>query len=173
MYIVGAGVVNRARRSFATKTILCAVSMQEQSGSVVEFAAELAAQYGAGLILQHVIPPQERTEVLVGGTLDVIEMNLRNLVPQGLQVRLAIETIVVPGDPVEELLSQSRIHRTDLIVLGAHPASAFGAVSRDGLVYKTLAGAKCPVITLSPVVLAEFGAPQAMSPVGAHIAGVF
>ena len=41
--IVGPDVVDGDYRKFATRTILCAVSMQEASHAVVEFAAELAA----------------------------------------------------------------------------------------------------------------------------------
>ena len=35
-------------------------------------------------------------------------------------------------------------------MLGAHGASAFAAIARQGVVYKVLAHAHCPVITLSP-----------------------
>ena len=64
---------------------------------------------------------------------------------------------MVPGDPTEELLYQSKAQQADLIVLGAQGASAFAAITRHGVVYKVLAHAHCPVITLSPVVLAECG----------------
>ena len=63
----------------------------------------------------------------------------------------------MPGDPTEELLYQSRAQQADLIVLGAHGASAFAAIARQGVVYKVLAHSHCPVITMSPVVLAECG----------------
>src|ERR1700722_2354225 len=53
--IIGPNVVKGAYRNFATRTILCAVSLQEASHVVAEFAAELAAQHSASLILQHVI----------------------------------------------------------------------------------------------------------------------
>jgi nucleotide-binding universal stress UspA family protein len=66
-----------------------------------------------------------------------------------------VQTIVVPGDPTEELLYQGRAQLADLIVLGAQGASAFAAITRHGVVYKVLAHAHCPVITLSPAVLAE------------------
>jgi len=82
------------------------------------------------------------------------------LIPEALVGQIAIETIVVPGDPTEELLYQSRAQHADLIVLGAHGASAFAAVTRHGVVYKVLAQAHCPVITLSPVVLGENTAKQ-------------
>jgi len=56
------------------------------------------------------------------------------------------------------LLYQSTAQQADLLVLGAQGASAFAAVTRHGVVYKVLAHAHCPVMTLSPVVLAECGA---------------
>ena len=143
-------------RKFATRTILCAVSLHEASG-VVGFAAELAAQHNARLILQHVIRPQERPRFWPAASLDEIEKDLMMLVPHKLQQKIAIQTIVVPGDPTEELLYQSKAQQADLIVLGAQGASAFAAITRHGVVYKVLAHAHCPVITLSPVVLAECG----------------
>jgi nucleotide-binding universal stress UspA family protein len=157
VYIVGPDVVEGTYRNFATRTILCAVSMQEASHVVAEFAAELAEQHSARLVLQHVIKPQERAEVLAARTLDQLEGDLRSLVPAELQNRISIQTIVVPGDPTEELLYQARAQQADLIVLGAQGASAFAAITRHGVVYKVLAHAHCPVITLSPAVLAECG----------------
>ena len=68
-----------------------------------------------------------------------------------------MQTIVVPGDPTEELLYQARAQQADLIVLGAQGASAFAAITRHGVVYKVLAHSHCPVMTLSPAVLAKCG----------------
>jgi nucleotide-binding universal stress UspA family protein len=173
VYIIGPEVVNGAYRNFATRTILCAVSLQEASGVVASFAAELAAQHGARLVLQHVIRPQDRAEFLAGRSLDDVEAELFALVPSKLEERIEIQTVVVPGDPTEELLYQSRAQQADLIVLGAQGASAFAAITRHGVVYKTLAHSHCPVITLSPVVLAEYS-PKAGTPhpSEAYMAGV-
>ena len=155
--IVGPDTVDGEYRKFATRTILCAVSMQEASHTVAEFAADLAAQHNARLVLQHVIRPQERHEVLAGRTIDQIEGDLLSLVPEEHRDKIAVQTIVVPGDPTEELLYQARAQLADLIVLGAQGASAFAAITRHGVVYKVLAHAHCPVITLSPAVLAASG----------------
>jgi nucleotide-binding universal stress UspA family protein len=157
-FIVGPETVDGDYRAFATRTILCAVSMQEPCSIVAEFAARLAVQHQARLILQHVIRPQEKAEVFAGRTMDEVEADMLTLIPEALVGQIAIETIAVPGDPTEELLYQSRAQHADLIVLGAHGASAFAAVTRHGVVYKVLAQAHCPVITLSPVVLGENGA---------------
>jgi hypothetical protein len=77
--------------------------------------------------------------------------------PTELQGKIAVQTIVVPGDPDRGAALPGRAQQADLIVLGAQGASAFAAITRHGVVYKVLAHAHCPVITLSPVVLAECG----------------
>lgn len=174
VYIIGPDVVDGGYRNFATRTILCAASLHEATTIVAAFAAELAVQHGARLILQHVVRPQERAEFFTGRSLDEVEAGMLALVPGKLQSQLAIQTIVVPGDPTEELLYQSNAQQADLIVLGAQGASAFAAVTRHGVVYKVLAHAHCPVITLSPVVLAECGSKsEKLLPAEAYIAGVF
>jgi nucleotide-binding universal stress UspA family protein len=172
--IVGPQVVDGAYREFATRTILCAASLLESSAVVAAFAAELAVEHRARLILQHVIRPQDRARLLAGRSLDQLEADMLALVPAALQGRIASQTIVVPGDPTEELLYQSRAQQADLIVLGAQGASAFAAVTRHGVVYKVLAHANCPVITLSPVVLAQSGLKaERPQPAEEYMAGVF
>ena len=172
--IVGPNVVDGSYRNFATRNILCAVSLHEASKVVAAFAAEIAVQHGARLILQHVIRPQERAEIMAGRSLDEIEKDLLALVPPKLHHKVAIQTIVVPGDPTEELLYQGKAQQADLIVLGAQGASAFAAVTRHGVVYKVLAHTQCPVITLSPVVLADCGSKsEKTQPAEAYMAGVF
>lgn len=172
--IIGPDVLDGSSRNFATRTILCAASLHEAARVVAAFAAELAVQHHARLILQHVIRPQDRVEFLAGRSLDELEANMLSLVPAELQGKIGLESIVVPGDPTEELLYQSRAQEADLIVLGAQGASAFAAATRHGVVYKVLAHAACPVITLSPVVLAECGAKtEKARPAEAYMAGVF
>jgi nucleotide-binding universal stress UspA family protein len=174
VFIVGPDVVDGSYRNFATRTILCAASLHEASSLVAAFAAELAVEHSARLILQHVIRPQERAEILAGRSLDQIENDLLMLVPPKLQHKIAIQTIVVPGDPTEELLYQSSAQQADLIVLGAQGATAFAAIARHGVVYKVLAHSHCPVITLSPVVLAECGSKsEKTQPAEPYMAGIF
>ena len=174
VFTVGPEVVDGAYRNFATRTILCAVRLIESSYVIATFAAEVALQHDAKLVLQHVIRPQERAQVLAGRTIEEIEADLLCLVPVELRDRISIQTIVVPGDPTEELLYQSRAQQADLIILGAHGASAFAAIARHGIVYKVLAHSNCPVITLSPSVLQESGViHQKEHPAESFLAGVF
>lgn len=176
VYVVGPDVVDGSYRNFATRAVLAAVSLHEASTVVAAFAAGLAAQHNARLILQHVVRPQDRAEVMAGKSIDQIETEILSMIPVDLAEKISAQAIVVPGDPTEELLYQSRAQQADLIVLGAQGASAFAAITRQGVVYKVLAHSQCPVITLSPVVLAGCGSKaeaEKTSSSEAYMAGVF
>ncbi len=172
--IVGPDVVDGKYRNFATRAILCAVSLNEASSLIVGLAAEMAAQHNARLILQHVIRPQERSEILAAHSVEDIETELLTLVPAELHDQISVQAIVVPGDPTEELLYQSRAQQADLVVIGSQGASAFAAITRYGVVYKLLAHSHCPVITISPALMAECGVRKTKPrPSEAYLAGVF
>jgi nucleotide-binding universal stress UspA family protein len=79
--------------------------------------------------------------------------NCQSLVPVELKDNTNVRTKVALGDPTKELLYGARAQNASFIVLGAPGASHFAAITRAGIVYKVLAFAHCPVITLSPVVL--------------------
>jgi nucleotide-binding universal stress UspA family protein len=156
--IVGPDVQEGTHRNFSVRNVLCPVCTQAFGHLVVSFAAEIATGHNANLFLQYVIPPQERDKILAVRSIDQIKARMLALVPVELQGKIRILTNVVIGDPVEELLYQSKIQHTNIIVMGAPCASHFAAVSCSGIVYQIVAHAHCPVVTLSPVVLAKCGA---------------
>ncbi len=155
--IVGPYVVESTYRNRGARKVLCDVGKEEAGRVVANFGAELAAEYNASLILHQVIPPQKRAEVLGDRTIDQVEAELPSLVPVKLKHKVSVQTRVAFGDPTEEILYQGRAQQANLIVLGAQDASRFAAMTHSGIVYKVLAYAHCPVITLSPIVLAECG----------------
>ncbi len=175
VYIIGPEVVDGSYRKFATRSVLAALSMHATSPAIAAFAAEVAVQHNAGLILQYVIRPQDRAALMSGHSIDQIETDILSLIPVELAGKISAQAIVVPGDPTEELLYQARAQQTDLIVMGAQGASPFAAITRQGVVYKVLAHAQCPVITLSPVVLAACGSMPGSnkSTSETYMAGVF
>ena len=144
-------------RDYLTHTILCSVSSHPSRKTVARLAAELASCHRARLVLQYVIPPQESDEELARQPLDQMERVLLDLIPARVRARLNVQATTVLGDPAEELLYLSRVTQANLIVIGAHNATHFAAVSNSGVVYKVLAYAPCPVLTLSPVALGGYG----------------
>jgi nucleotide-binding universal stress UspA family protein len=161
--IVGPHVSLDSYRTVGERKILCDVSKQQSRHAVANFGAGLASGQNASLILHRVISPHERDETLAHRTMEQLEAELPALVPSHAQSKLSMRTRVVFGDPIEELLYQGRSQQVNLIVLGAQGVSQFAAISRAGTVYKILAYAPCPVIVLSPVLLAGFGAAEAQS----------
>jgi nucleotide-binding universal stress UspA family protein len=153
-FIVGPQVVDAQYRNYATQTVLCALTLNESSHFQAVLAAQIAAEHHARLILQHIIRPQQRAAELAHQTVSEIEHQLLSLVPESLRETVETQAIVVPGDPAEELLFQSRAQQADLIVLGAHAATALAAITRHGVVHQVLAHSQCPALALSPVLLA-------------------
>jgi len=71
---------------------------------------------------------------------------------------LAVEPVVVHGNPSIEILSEAFERHASLIVLGATHRSAFENLTRERTIYRVLAHARCPVLTLRE--------PQAMAAEG-------
>jgi nucleotide-binding universal stress UspA family protein len=59
-----------------------------------------------------------------------------------------VEPRVVHGNPTIEILAEASECHVDMIVLGATERSAFENLTRDRTVYRVLAHARCPVLTL-------------------------
>jgi len=60
----------------------------------------------------------------------------------------AVEPHVVHGNPFIEILAEASERSASLIVLGATERSAFENLTRDRTIYRVLAHARCPVLTL-------------------------
>jgi len=158
VFIVGPEVGGADYCNFAVRTILCGISLYRTSSMLARFAAELAAERNARLVLQHVSQTQESAKATEGRTIDQIRDELLSLIPDKLRSRIAVEPILATGDPTEELLYQSRAQKADLIVLGAQSATTFAAMTRHGVAHKVLAHARCPVMTLPQMASATSGA---------------
>ncbi len=173
--VVGPCAVEGASHFPPAGTIVCSVSNHPSSRTVALFAAELALQSRSRLLLQHIIPPQEADGGRGGKLMEQAERDLRNQVPARLRDGIRLECKVGLGDPTEDLLYQGRVEKANLIVLGAHEASHFAAVTPAGFLYQILAYARCPVLTLSPVVLNQCAAKKPIAAAGLedhYLAGV-
>lgn len=61
---------------------------------------------------------------------------------------VCIEPRLVHGNPAIEILAESEHREASLIVMGSTARSGFENLTRDRTVYKVLAHAHCPVLTL-------------------------
>jgi nucleotide-binding universal stress UspA family protein len=133
------------------RVVLHATTLREASRPSAALACQIAAARAARLVLLHVLPPKDEMERngLRTGMDSAAMHELRSLAKQtGAGCCTAVEPLVVHGNPSIEILAAASECRATLIVLGATQRSAFENLTRDRIVYKVLAHARCPVLTL-------------------------
>jgi len=133
------------------KTILLATTLGETSRPSAALACQVAARQHAHLVLLHILPPideMERKGLPTG--LDSAAMHeLRRLAAEtSADCCTEIAAKVLHGNPAIEILAEAAACQASLIILGATHRSAFENLTRDRTVYRVLAHARCPVLTL-------------------------
>jgi nucleotide-binding universal stress UspA family protein len=114
-------------------------------------ACHIASALEARLVIMHVLPPVKEMERkgLPTGVDSVALQELRHIAEETVcDCPTSIEPHVVHGNPSIEILAEATRLHASLIVLGSTPRSAFENLTRDRIVYKVLAHARCPVLTL-------------------------
>ena len=139
--------VNRGGRA---PVVLHATTLRESSRASAALACQLASSLGARLVLLHVLPPMEGFEEGSPPGLELAAMHeLKVLAKEHcVDCVAAVEPFVAYGNPSIEILAAASEHRANLIVLGSTHRSVFDNLTRDRVVYRVLANARCPVLTL-------------------------
>jgi nucleotide-binding universal stress UspA family protein len=149
-------------------TVLYATQLRETSRPSAALACQIAAGMGARLLLLHVLPPgeaQERSGMPAGMDSAALHELRKVAAETGANCCMAVEPLVMHGNPSVEILATASERNARLIVLGATQRSALENLTRDRTVYRVLAHARCPVLTLREPLVAEDWA------VGAAMAG--
>jgi nucleotide-binding universal stress UspA family protein len=133
------------------RVVLHATTLRETSRPSAALACRIAASQGARLVLLHVLPPideMERQGLPTG--LDSTALHELRILAQetGAGCCTAVEPVVAHGNPSIEILAQAAERCAGLIVLGATHRSVFENLTRDSTIYRVLAHARCPVLTL-------------------------
>lgn len=131
--------------------VLHATTLRETSRPSAALACRVAAQLNAKLVLLHVLPPFEEM-AHEGAISDFEAAALRELDALATEAAkgctVDTETLVLHGNPFIEILAEAAARKASLIVLCATHRSAFENLTRDRTVYRVLAHARCPVLTL-------------------------
>jgi nucleotide-binding universal stress UspA family protein len=131
--------------------VLHATTLKETSRRSAALACQVAASQKAKLILLHVLPPMDEMERkgLPTGLDSAAIHELRLLAAEtGTGCCTTIEPRVVHGNPSIEILAEAAESRANQIVLGATMRSAFENLTLERTIYRVLAHARCPVLTL-------------------------
>jgi nucleotide-binding universal stress UspA family protein len=133
------------------RIVLHATTLRETSRPSASLACQIAAAQNAKLLLLHVLPPISETQRKgIPTEMDSAAMQQLRLLTEetGAACCSAVESLVVHGNPVIEILATAQERHAGLIVLGAMPRVAFETLARNRTVYRVLAHARCPVLTL-------------------------
>jgi len=132
------------------RNVLLATNLRDASHPCAALACEIAKSHQAHLILMHVLHGFE-----VDMDRKQIELQLSSLVPEEMICNCSAETFVTSGNPAIEILAKASESNTSLIVLSASDRTTLQNLASDGTIYRVLAHARCPVMTLRQSSLTE------------------
>jgi nucleotide-binding universal stress UspA family protein len=135
------------------RVVLHATTLRETSSPSAALACQIASDRRAKLVLLHVLPPidEMQREHLPTGLDSTAMRELRILAAEiGAtdSCCVKVDARVAHGHPAIEILAASVDLGADLIVLGSTHRSALHNLTHDRTVYRVLAHARCPVLTL-------------------------
>ena len=131
--------------------VLHATTLREASRPSAVLACQVASALNRKLVVLHVLPPadeMQRKGLPVGA--DSLALRELRIIAQetACGCSIPIEPKVVHGNPAIEILAESAERPACVIVLGATQRNVFQNLTRDRTIYKVLAHARCPVLTL-------------------------
>ena len=140
--------------------ILAPTDFSELSKQGLTSALELAAAFGAKLLLLHVVePPPYPVEGIVpshlGATLlDDLERQASNDLAQMLSEtqgsKLEVARRVVVGIPYRKIVEVAEEEKSDLIVMTTHGRTGLSHLVMGSVAEKIVRTAPCPVLTIRP-----------------------
>ena len=133
------------------QVVVHATTLRETSRASAALACWMAAILKAKLLLLHALPPADEMEKNgIPTGMDSAAMDeLRTMAAEiGAECGALVEPVVVYGNPSIEILATASERDARLIVLAATHRSSLENLTRDRTVYRVLAHARCPVLTL-------------------------
>jgi len=131
--------------------VLHATTLLEASRPSAALACRIGSALNRPVVLLHVLPHKDEMERdhLPTGADSIAMRELRIIAGEtGCGCAIPIEPHVVHGNPAIEILAEAAERRACLIVLGATQRNVFQNLTRERTIYKVLAHARCPVLTL-------------------------
>ena len=140
------------------RKILCPTDFSDESYRAIDYAAELARQFGATVVLAHVVHvPSGELHQPDGRTLTFreAEQRSRDKLEELRQQRLlscpgAHVVAVEVGDPYEQLAEVARRLAVDLIVTSTHGRTGLSHLAMGSVAEKLIRHAPCPLLVVRP-----------------------
>jgi universal stress protein A len=136
------------------RKILCPIDFSEHSLAALDVALKVALQNDAGLYLLNVAPVQAGAVGLQPVPMDPYpflekdrQEQLAKLGRDRLPAAVRYETLVVSGDPAEQVLNTARRLGADLIVMGTHGRRLLSHLVLGSVAERVVRESAIPVLT--------------------------
>lgn len=139
---IGPGVAEN--KTWDIREVICATTLEPHSAELVAYAQKLALEHGAGLILLHVKDVVNETDVDWVTFDEAFHYYALESLGKSSWLRTRLSS-AAPGVRIVDLAKQ---RGSDLIVMGARPASSMATHLSPGIAAEVLLEAPCPVMTL-------------------------
>jgi nucleotide-binding universal stress UspA family protein len=138
---------------FQPRVILHPTNLSASSAGAFRIATDLARQYQATLLILHVVESLGPENVTYGEAVSQLEpeayrQRLDDDLHQHVPAPAGITTqyLIVPGDPVAEILRVAHEHACDLIVMGTHGRTGLSRLLVGSVAEPVIRQATCPVL---------------------------
>jgi nucleotide-binding universal stress UspA family protein len=133
------------------RTILHPTDFSEHSDPAFWLACSVARDYGARLVVLHVVPPPVFHGEVVArrqpdGYHTDLEKQLQEFRPR--EPGIPVERRVEDGDPAAAILRVAQEVPCDLIVMGTHGRTGLGRLLMGSVAEQVMRRAPCPVLTV-------------------------
>ena len=141
------------------RRILVASDLSKASGRAFAAAIDMAKSTGASLTILYVhIPlvplvPEQYVQAPTWNRLNTearrwSEKQLAKLERRAEAAGVKTATMIMTGDPSQQVVRASRSKRADLIVIGTHGRTGFSKFFLGSVAERVVATARCPVLTV-------------------------
>jgi len=142
------------------KRILVGCDFSADSDLAIQYGLSLAQEFQTELYLAHVLEPSVYKDMLAHragdtdpgreGLREKLTQKLRGLVPEDAKQWCTPETLLLAGQPSDELTKYALVHEVDLIVLGVRGHSVMESLLVGSTTDRVVRQAPCPVLSVRP-----------------------
>lgn len=140
---------------FQLKRILVPVDFSECASKALEYALPFARQFGATLLVTHVIQPYIPIPEMTGVDVELIEAQMREAAERELKVvckalssDVTSEQVLRIGHPQTEIVRAAKELNADLIIVSTHGRSGLAHVFLGSTAERVIRHAGCPVLVV-------------------------
>lgn len=128
-------------------TILYATDLSSESKAAFSYAASLAVEYQAKIVLLHSIPARNALSSIFRETVALARNSMQRMFCSEIDPRCDFQFVVDFGEPAERILACAREFHAGLIAFGVKPAGEASTHLRNTVAYRVILDAECPVLT--------------------------